>query len=61
MSDQVSEPVLRIDKSEGIATLTLNRPRSMNALSIELLPLDGCEPFPEAELNATGDVEKTTW
>ena len=36
MPDQASEPVLRIDKSEGIATLTLNRPRSMNALSIEL-------------------------
>ncbi len=36
MSDQASEPVLLIDKSEGIATLTLNRPRSMNALSIEL-------------------------
>lgn len=29
----MSESVLLIDKSEGIATLTLNRPESMNALS----------------------------
>lgn len=33
MSD---EPVLRIAKSDGIATLTLNRPRAMNALSLAL-------------------------
>ncbi|HVP30711.1 MAG TPA: enoyl-CoA hydratase [Myxococcota bacterium] len=33
MSD---EPVLRVEKSEGIATLTLNRPRAMNALSLAL-------------------------
>jgi enoyl-CoA hydratase len=36
MPERASEPVLLIDKSEGITTLTLNRPRSMNALSIEL-------------------------
>jgi len=32
----MSEPVLLVEKSEGIATVTLNRPRVMNALSIEL-------------------------
>jgi len=32
-SEAASEPVLRVEKSEGIATLTLNRPRAMNALS----------------------------
>jgi len=32
----MSEPVVLIEKSEGIATVTLNRPRVMNALSIEL-------------------------
>ena len=29
----MSDPVLLIDKTDGIATLTLNRPESMNALS----------------------------
>ena len=32
----MSEPVLRIEKSEGIATLTLNRPEARNALNREL-------------------------
>lgn len=32
----MSEPVLLIEKSEGIATISLNRPRVMNALSLEL-------------------------
>lgn len=32
----MSEPVLRIEKEEGIATLTLNRPEARNALSREL-------------------------
>ena len=32
----MSEPVLLVEKSEGIATLTLNRPRAMNALSQQL-------------------------
>ncbi len=32
----MSEPVLLVEKSEGIATVTLNRPAVMNALSIEL-------------------------
>ena len=31
-----NEPVLLVDKQDGVATLTLNRPRSMNALSREL-------------------------
>jgi enoyl-CoA hydratase len=32
----MSEPVLLVEKSDGIATLTLNRPKVMNALSQEL-------------------------
>ena len=32
----MSEPVLMIEKADGIATLTLNRPKAMNALSREL-------------------------
>ena len=32
----MSEPVLLVEKSEGVATLTLNRPRVMNALSSAL-------------------------
>lgn len=32
----MSEPVLLVDKSEGIATLTLNRPEARNALSAAL-------------------------
>lgn len=33
----MSEPVLLVEKKDGIATLTLNRPDQMNALSAELL------------------------
>jgi len=32
----MSDPVLLVEKAEGIATLTLNRPQAMNALSREL-------------------------
>lgn len=32
----MSEPVLLVEKSERIATVTLNRPNAMNALSLEL-------------------------
>ncbi len=32
----MSEPVLRVETADGIATLTLNRPQAMNALSREL-------------------------
>ena len=32
----MSDPVLRVEKEDQIATLTLNRPGSMNALSTEL-------------------------
>jgi len=32
----VAEPVLLVDKHDGVATLTLNRPAQMNALSLEL-------------------------
>jgi enoyl-CoA hydratase len=33
----MSEPVLVVEKKDGIATLTLNRPKAMNALSRELI------------------------
>lgn len=33
----MSEPVLLVEKKGGIATLTLNRPKQMNALSTELI------------------------
>lgn len=32
----MSEPVLLVEKAEGVATVTLNRPTAMNALSSEL-------------------------
>lgn len=32
----MSEPVLLVERADGVATLTLNRPRVMNALSREL-------------------------
>ena len=32
----MSEPVILVEKSGGIATVTLNRPNAMNALSREL-------------------------
>ncbi|HXJ35662.1 MAG TPA: enoyl-CoA hydratase [Candidatus Eisenbacteria bacterium] len=32
----MADPVLLVDKSEGIVTLTMNRPQAMNALSREL-------------------------
>jgi len=32
----MSEPVLRVEKDDGVAILTLDRPRAMNALSAEL-------------------------
>ena len=35
----MSEPVLLVEKKDGIATLTLNRPKAMNALSRELVSL----------------------
>lgn len=39
----MSEPVLLVDKKDGIATLTLNRPDQLNALSAELLHALGDE------------------
>ena len=32
----MTEPVLLIDKADGLAVLTLNRPQRLNALSLEL-------------------------
>ena len=32
----MAEPVLLVDRSDGVATLTLNRPDQRNALSVEL-------------------------
>jgi enoyl-CoA hydratase len=32
----MSEPVLKLERADGVATLTLNRPQAMNALSREL-------------------------
>lgn len=32
----MDEPVLKVERSEGVATLTLNRPKALNALSREL-------------------------
>ena len=34
----MSETVIVIEKKDGIATITLNRPEAMNALSTELRP-----------------------
>ena len=36
MADRASEAVVLVDKREGIATVTLNRPRAMNALCVAL-------------------------
>jgi enoyl-CoA hydratase len=44
----MSEPVLLVEKKDGIATLTLNRPRAMNALSRQLVSSIG-RAFTELE------------
>ena len=36
MPTTTPEPVLRVDREDGVVTLTLNRPDAMNALSREL-------------------------
>ncbi|MBT8441124.1 MAG: enoyl-CoA hydratase [Gammaproteobacteria bacterium] len=51
MSDQ--EPLLLYDKHEGVATLTLNRPRQRNALSLQLMS-EAVERL--AEIGTDGDV-----
>jgi enoyl-CoA hydratase len=48
------DPVLLIDRSDGVATLTLNRPRALNALSRELRHLLR-QAF--VELPRRGDVD----
>jgi len=48
----VSEKVLLVEKSEGIATVTMNRPRVMNALSGELR-----ESLRQAFIDLSGDPE----
>ena len=52
----MSEPVLLIEKSEGIATFTLNRPRAMNALSRELRGAIAAAFLEIAKDDATGVV-----
>lgn len=51
---QMTDSVLLIDKADGIATVTLNRPQSMNALSRELRAaiIDGF-----AELKSDGNID----
>ena len=49
----MSEPVLLVDKSEAVATLTLNRPEAMNALSRNLR---SALATTFRELQAGGDV-----
>ncbi len=39
----MTEPVLLVDRSDGIATLTLNRPDQLNALSLALRQLLAAE------------------
>src|SRR5713101_7738317 len=51
----MSEPILLIEKSEGIATLTMNRPTAMNALSRELRAalaqaFDDCQNDPDVRV-----------
>jgi len=49
----MSDPVLLVEKSGGVATVTLNRPKAMNALSFELRGLLGAAV---EELEADPDI-----
>lgn len=51
----MADPVLRSDKSDGVATLTLNRPEAMNALS-RALRAALCEAFREAAADPATEV-----
>ena len=52
----MSEPVLLVEKKDGIATLTLNRPKAMNALSRELVASIGQAFIDLSEDKQTGVV-----
>jgi enoyl-CoA hydratase len=52
----MSEPVLLVEKMDGIATLTLNRPKAMNALSRELVDSIGRAFIDLSEDKETGVV-----
>lgn len=51
----MSEPVVLVEKSDGIATVTLNRPKAMNALSRELRAAI-VATFAELQQDAATDV-----
>ena len=50
----MADPVLLVDRADGVATLTLNRPQALNALSRELR---GALRAAFAELSQAGDVD----
>ncbi len=50
----MTDPVLLVDRADGVATLTLNRPRALNALSRELRQALGAA---FVDLPRSGDVD----
>ncbi len=52
---------LRHEKSGLFVEQRELTPHLVRAHLIELVDRDGCTPFPEADLSATGEVETTTW
>lgn len=51
----MTEPIVRVDKTDGIATITLNRPDALNALSTHLVAAL-CEVFEELALDDATEV-----